>query len=74
MDCKEYQMTSDEWAIFNNDKKSFRFFADNRMYCKCGHSIMMRKDKDKIICSWCGHWIFKNKKDEFIYRMREKLR
>ena len=74
MDCKEYQMTKDEWAIFNNDKKAFHFYSEQRQYCYCGHSVVIRHDRQKIICSHCGHWIFKNKKDEFIYRLREKLR
>lgn len=74
MDFSEHKMTSDEWAIFNNDKKRFHFYSTQRQYCDCGHSVVIRADREKIICSHCGHWIFRNKKDEFVYRLREKLR
>ena len=42
--------------------------------CKCGHRIVIPKWVDKNICNWCGNYVFKNKKDEFEYRMKQKLR
>ena len=35
----------------------------------CGHSINL-DGKDKRICEWCGRYIFKDKKTEFLYRMK----
>jgi uncharacterized protein (DUF983 family) len=29
--------------------------------------------KDKILCDWCGRYVFKNKKAEYDYRMKELL-
>lgn len=40
--------------------------------CKCGHSVLFVTDKK--ICSHCGNYVFKNKKVEFEYRMKEKLK
>ena len=40
---------------------------------RCGRKIVIPEWVDKNVCDWCGHYVFKNKKDEFIYRMREKL-
>ena len=42
--------------------------------CKCGHSVFIAYNKDKTLCSWCNEYCFKNKEDEFRYRMSEKLR
>lgn len=42
--------------------------------CKCGHSITFPKTskKDKVICTHCGRYIFKNDLLEFEYRIKEK--
>lgn len=42
--------------------------------CTCGHRVVIPKWIDKGMCSWCGKYVFKNKKDEFKYRINEKLR
>ena len=41
--------------------------------CKCGHNVIIPKWVDKNICSWCGNYVFKDKKTEFEYRMQEKI-
>ena len=38
--------------------------------CKCGHSITFKKETNRVICNWCGHWCYQNKFDEFKYRLR----
>lgn len=54
-----------------NDIKKGIYYAKNSTKCSyCGHSMLIGR-KDKIICSWCKHWIFKDKKQEFLYRMGE---
>ena len=42
--------------------------------CECGHRVVIPKWVDKNLCRWCGRYVFKNKKDEFEYRMKEKLK
>lgn len=42
--------------------------------CRCGHRIIMTSKVDKTICSWCGNWVYKNKKDEFKDKLRKELR
>lgn len=46
--------------------------AKYRRYCKCGHSIIFPKSckSNKTICSYCGHYIFKNDKIEFEERLK----
>ena len=41
--------------------------------CKCGHTVTIPEFVDKQLCKFCGTYVFKNKKDEFSYRVREKL-
>ena len=46
------------------------FITKNSVKCKhCGHSMLIGR-KEKIICNWCGHYVFKDDKKEFMYRMR----
>ena len=45
--------------------------AKYKRYCVCGHSIVFppTSKTNKTICTWCGHFIYKNDKEEF----KEKL-
>ena len=40
--------------------------------CPCGHSVEVYHDKR--ICNHCGKYVFKNKEDEFKYRLNEKIK
>lgn len=42
--------------------------------CKYGRRIVIPKWVDKQLCDWCGNYVFKSKKDEFQYRLGEKLK
>lgn len=57
---KEYNKMSDEL-----DKVKYK--------CKCGRRSVIHYNEEKTICSWCGRYVFKNKKDEFKYRIKEKM-
>ena len=70
----DHKMSSTEWAMFYYEKKRLKPYADNRYYCKCGHSVVIMPKKHKVLCTHCGHWVFKNKKDEFKYRIKEKMK
>lgn len=58
---------------FKKDKVKLDFYTKNSVKCRCGHTNFLGS-KEKIICSWCGNYVFKNKKIEFIYRIGEKLK
>lgn len=38
-----------------------------RKYCKCGHSVIITEGSgvNKIICTHCGKYIYKNEKEKF---------
>ena len=48
--------------------------ANYKRYCDCGHSIVFPTNSktNKTICSWCGHWIYKNDLEEFKERYQIK--
>ena len=48
-------------------------YSKVKYQCRCGHRVIIPKWVDKQICDWCGCYVFKNKKDEFNYRMKEFL-
>lgn len=58
---KEYERMQDEY-----DKVKYR--------CKCGHKVIIPEKVNKQICSWCGRYVFKNKKDEFEFRLKERMK
>lgn len=49
----------------------------NKRWCKhCGHSIIFPKTSklDKMICTYCGHYIFKNDKIEFETLLKKSIK
>ena len=58
-------------------KDDFQKYANNiakvKVQCRCGRKTVMPIWNDKQICSWCGHYVFRDPRKEFQYRMRERL-
>lgn len=57
-----------------NIKKIHNERTRNTIKCKCGHSIAFKSCEKKKLCHWCNKWVFKNKEDEFKYRLKEKMK
>ena len=50
-------------------------FSANKFKCKhYGHKQLIPNFMKKNLCDWCGHWVFRNEKDEFEYRMKEQMK
>lgn len=63
----------------NNRKKTkedlkFDTITNNRVICKCGHSIFMPHYVTKRLCSWCNRWVYRNKEIEFKEKLQNQLR
>lgn len=57
---------------YKEDTKRLYFYTKNSVKCEhCGHTEFLGKQNYKI-CSWCGYYIFKNKKIEFNFRMGKR--
>ena len=57
---------------YKKGKVRLDFYTENSVKCKhCGHTVFLGKLKFKI-CSWCGYYVFKNKKIEFNFRLGDR--
>lgn len=71
-------MIGDDIINFGNDTRQFKLMTKEydkvKFLCKCGHRVIIPSWRDKTLCSWCNNYVFKDKKSEFEYRMKEKLK
>ena len=55
--------------------KEYKTLTDNydkvKYMCKCGHRVIIPYKVDKVLCSWCHNYVFKDKQVEFKYRLKE---
>lgn len=59
-----------------NHKEMDRMFnecTNNTFKCKCGHSILITNKEKRKVCNYCGRLVFRSKKDEYFYRLKEIL-
>lgn len=68
------------FRIINHDdfrtRLSHHFVLQHMKYpChKCGHKMVILPSKVSTICDWCGHKIFKTKKEWFDYNLLESIK
>lgn len=48
-------------------------YSKHTYKCKCGHSIVIANKNGVAECNWCHNNVFKDKKIEFEYRMKQNL-
>lgn len=58
------------WKI--NSKRWTRITKASIKCKTCGHTIIPTRDRG--ICTYCGHWVYKNDKIEFRYKVLENLK
>ena len=44
-----------------------------KVTCDCGHRVHVLP-QDRVICTWCGHYVYKDEKTRFKYEMLKKMR
>lgn len=59
-------LTDKEW------KRMAEEYDKVKYKCECGHSVIIPYNVDKQLCGWCHRYVFKNKQDEFKYRLNER--
>lgn len=59
--------------FINDREKMMQKLKVNNVKCQCGHTNTMNIREDKMICKWCGNYVFRNKRAEFEYRLRERI-
>ena len=60
----------------NQDQKVAKVLTESKVYCEhCGdgHGVSFGfSHRDRMLCPNCKHWIYKDKKAEMKYKMKEK--
>ena len=64
----------DYGEIYSNNEKILEERSKYKVYCKCGHSMIFYpfEKKSKKICSYCGHYIYQDRQEEFRERLIQK--
>ena len=57
---------------YKRDTKRFDSITNNRVKCKCSHSMLLGS-KDRDLCTYCGYFVYKDKRTEFKYKLKERL-
>ena len=42
-----------------------------KVKCKCGHTQILTNRFDRVLCSYCGNYIYRDKKTEFMYKLKD---
>ena len=67
--------TRKNWFKDEDYEEKLKLETENKRVCKeCGYTTLIPSYKKRIVCKRCGYWVFRNKKDEFEYRMNEQLK
>lgn len=59
---------------YENPTKYTKLDVKNKVYCKCGKTVEFWSEERKVICTWCGNYVFRTSKDEFDFRIKERLK
>ena len=57
---------------WNKDTKRFNDLSNNTIKCSCGHSVLVIQPK--VLCTWCGSYVYKDKRLEFEERLKDSLK
>lgn len=68
---KYLNMTGLTMMKFNDVSKMVNALNPYKVKCKCGHSVHIIK-RDRVICDWCGHWVYKDKLTEMKYELEKR--
>ena len=57
---------------FAEDTRRFDTYTKIRKRCEtCGHSKSIPIFIEKVICEWCGNYVFRDEKVKFKYRLEQ---
>lgn len=59
---------------FNEIRKIENQRNEYKVKCSCGTKTVIPPFLKRLICRNCGHWFYRDKKQEFKDKMREKLK
>jgi len=53
-------------------KRKMNAMNEARRLCDCGHTVYIMQ-VGRCLCSNCGHYVYRNEKDKFKYKLLEEL-
>ena len=56
------------------DEMISEYYSEFMYRCECSHTQLIPNQIDKVICTHCGKWIYRDKKLEFKDRMKNLLK
>lgn len=62
------------YKSYKEIEKEHDTFNNYMIKCKCSHTILFTGIKDRLICSHCGKYVYRNKKAEMKYKVKELLK
>lgn len=45
-----------------------------KITCSCGHRVIVPMRTDKVVCAWCGHYVYRDKQLEFKERLLGQMK
>ena len=58
---------------YKEDSKRLNSITENTIKCKCGCSITFCVQTDRVICNWCGNYVYRTPELEFKYKIKNEL-
>lgn len=55
----------------NDVSKMVNALQPYKVKCNCGHTMYIVK-KDRTVCRWCGHYVYRDKFTEMKYELEKR--
>lgn len=59
---------------YHQMQKKYDVFQDYMVKCSCSHTMLFTGVKDRIICSHCGNYVYKDEKTKMKYKVKELIK
>ena len=53
--------------------KKDNYFSELKHICKCGHTVVIPNFVEKVLCSWCGRYVYRDEQSEFKDKLKQKI-
>lgn len=63
-----------QYKKFREIVSDYDKIQDYMVKCKCSHTILFTGIKDRLCCSHCGNYVYRDKKTEIKYKLKEYLK
>lgn len=62
-----------EIPTYEEDTRWIKAVLDHQVICPCCKHRILMISRDRELCYICKHWVYKNKKSEFKYKIKEEI-